>query len=146
MSAATIELVPVGDVPVVLLEGLSPVVEARFPGRRARIGARRPPPDDAFAPSRRQYRAEPILGVLGQPGPERRLGVADLDLYAPGLNLVFGQAQPGGPAAVMALARLRPEFWGSRPIPSSCARVRRRRPCTSWRTPMGSATAGMRPA
>jgi archaemetzincin len=43
---------------------------------------------------------------------DRVLGVVDLDLYAPGLNFVFGEAQCPGRAAVISLYRLRPEFYG----------------------------------
>ncbi len=40
------------------------------------------------------------------------LGVVDLDPYAPELNFVFGQALPRGWEAIIALARLREEFYG----------------------------------
>ncbi|MBI3974047.1 MAG: hypothetical protein HY332_22445 [Chloroflexi bacterium] len=60
-----------------------------------------------------------LLLAAPRSGPE---SAADLDLSTPGLNLIFGQAQYGG-AAVMALARLRPEFWGRSPDP---ARLRER--------------------
>lgn len=46
-----------------------------------------------------------------QTGRERLLGVVDRDLFVPGLNFIFGLAQKGGPALI-ALPRLRPEFWG----------------------------------
>ena len=63
---------------------------------------------------RGQYQAGPILDRLIrlQLDAERLLGVADLDLFAPGLNFIFGQAQRGGPVGIIALARLHPEFWG----------------------------------
>jgi archaemetzincin len=72
-----------------------------------------------LAAERGQYAAEPILrrlATLGG-GAARTLGVADLDLFTPGLNFIFGQAQAGGPA-LMSLARLRPEFWGRPPDPA----------------------------
>jgi archaemetzincin len=73
---------------------------------------RLPRPDDAFVADRGQYAADLILRRLAAfAGSERILGVADLDLFTPELNFIFGLAEPGGPA-VMALARLRPEFWG----------------------------------
>lgn len=37
---------------------------------------------------------------------DKYLGVTTADLYSRGLNLVFGQADVGGPAAVISLARL----------------------------------------
>jgi archaemetzincin len=110
-----IVIAPVGEVASDVLQGLLPAIEARFPGRVARhTDQGLPRPDDAFVAARRQYRAGPILDRLAhlRVGTERLLGVADLDLFAPGLNFIFGQAQMGGPAGVIALARLHPEFWG----------------------------------
>lgn len=43
---------------------------------------------------------------------EKVLGVVDRDLYTPGLSFVFGQASLGGKACLIALARLRQEFYG----------------------------------
>ncbi|MPZ13100.1 MAG: archaemetzincin family Zn-dependent metalloprotease [Chloroflexi bacterium] len=108
----------IGAVQIAILQDLLPVIEAHLPGWIVRPATRDlPQPDEAYAASRSQYEAEPILERLSALGEtaDRILGVVDLDLYAPGLNFVFGQAQPGGPAAVVALARLRPEFWGEPP-------------------------------
>jgi archaemetzincin len=43
---------------------------------------------------------------LGSPGPDRLLGVTDVDLFIPVLTFVFGEAQLGGRAAIVSLARL----------------------------------------
>ena len=110
-----IAIAPVGEAPADVLRGLLPAIEARFPGRVARLAkGGLPRPDDAFTAGRRQYHAGPILDRLIRLrlDAERLLGVADLDLFAPGLNFIFGQAQRGGPVGVIALARLHPEFWG----------------------------------
>ncbi len=111
-----IALIPIGPVPEDVLAAIAPVVEARFPGRVAWRGPELPVPSDAYDPGRGQYRAEPLLRRLAarSAGSERVLGVADLGLYVPGLNFIFGLAEPGGPA-VIALARLRPQFWGELP-------------------------------
>jgi len=113
-----VELVPVGTVPDEVLDHLLQAIEARFPRSVARLASHSlMPPEDAYDPARRQYRAEPILARLDElpTRAERVLGVADLDLYEPGLNFIFGQAHVGGRVAVVALARLRPEFWGRPP-------------------------------
>ncbi len=114
MSEPTIEIVPVGSVPAEILDGVPPAVQARFAGRLVQVAAAGiEPPAYAFSATRQQYRAEPILDRLAAlPGDtERRLGVADLDLFTPGLNFIFGQARRGG-AAIIAVARLHPQFWG----------------------------------
>jgi archaemetzincin len=43
------------------------------------------------------------------------LAVTERDLFVPVLTFVFGQAQLGGRAAVVSLARLRQEFYGLEP-------------------------------
>jgi archaemetzincin len=115
MREPTIEIVPVGDVAANILQQLPQKIAERFPGRQIRIAPQGlAHPDYAFAPRRNQYQAGPILEQLSRfdPHAQRVLGVADLDLFTPGLNFIFGQAQSGGPTAMIALARLHPEFWG----------------------------------
>jgi len=46
---------------------------------------------------------------------DRVLGIVDVDVYVPGLNFVFGEAECPGKAAIISLWRLRPEFYGSSP-------------------------------
>jgi archaemetzincin len=73
-------------------------------GISARVDAPVPLPDSAYAAARGQYRAESLLALLG--GYSRHvLGVTHRDLYAGGLNFVFGIASPGG-ACVVSTARL----------------------------------------
>lgn len=45
----------------------------------------------------------------------RILLVVDQDLFVPDLNFVFGEAEIGGPAAIISLTRLRPEFYRLKP-------------------------------
>jgi archaemetzincin len=52
------------------------------------------------------------LRRLDMPQAHRLLGLVDQDCYTPGLNFVFGQAMAGGRDAVVALPRLRQEFYG----------------------------------
>ncbi len=40
------------------------------------------------------------------------LGVTEQDLFIPMLTFLYGQAQLGGRAAIVSLARLRQEFYG----------------------------------
>lgn len=74
--------------------------------------------DQAYDPSRRQYLAPVLLSdvrALGVEQGEKVLGVADADLYAPGLNFVFGEADIGSGVAVISLYRLRQERYGLPP-------------------------------
>ena len=45
-------------------------------------------------------------------GAWRVLGVTAVDLYIPILTFVFGEAQMGGPCAVVSYHRLRQQFYG----------------------------------
>jgi archaemetzincin len=78
-------------------------------------------PEDAFEPSRGQYRATYLLKALlddPQDGPsDRILGVTNVDLFTPVLTYVFGEAQLSGRAAVVSCHRLRNEVYGLPPDP-----------------------------
>ena len=50
--------------------------------------------------------------------PWRVLGVTSVDLYIPILTFVFGEAQMGGPCAVVSFHRLMQEFYGLPADPS----------------------------
>ena len=79
-----------------------------------------PSPEEAFDRSRKQYRSDTILNIIQeyaekQKTLERVLGIADVDIFVPPLNFVFGEARCPGKAALISLYRLRPEFHGGRP-------------------------------
>jgi archaemetzincin len=72
-------------------------------------------PEFAFHGERQQYHSSEILGRLQgmiTPNTWRILAVTAVDLYIPILTFVFGEAQLGGPCAVVSLHRLRQEFYG----------------------------------
>lgn len=84
--------------------------EFELPVARVRFADR---PANTFDAVRRQHSSRVILAWLAErlelevPGrPERLLGITDVDLFIPVLTFVFGEAQLGGRAAVMSLARL----------------------------------------
>ena len=91
----TVRLISVGSLPPILLgflqEGL-----ARELGAVVRIAGNLPLP--ASCPEgRSQYPGEPFLAALAAarpPGEEVILGVTGVDLTVPGLNFVFGLADP----------------------------------------------------
>ena len=108
-----IKLVSVGSLPSPLLsffqEGL-----ARELGAEVQVGENLLLPASC-SEGRRQYPGEPFLQALAAartPEDEVVLGVTGVDLYVPGLNFVFGLADPRSRCAVISLARLYPEFYG----------------------------------
>lgn len=81
-------------------------------------------PKDAYNHLRQQYASEPLLkevlryALRLESIMEKRcrvLGVTEADIYAPGMNFIFGEAQCPGRAAIISLFRLRPEFYGDEP-------------------------------
>jgi archaemetzincin len=78
-----------------------------------------PVPEDAYNQVRRQYNSSQILtrmaDYVGKAGADIVLGVTQVDLYASGLNFVFGEAQCPGKLALISFFRLRPEFYGELP-------------------------------
>jgi len=77
-----------------------------------------PAVDFAYDAARRQYGSIAVLEMVLRfcPGDAGKLlAVTERDLFVPVLTFVFGQAQLGGRAAVISLARLRQEFYGLAP-------------------------------
>ena len=67
----------------------------------------------AYDPERKQYHSSKLLASLRMAeGGERVVGVADVDLYVPKLNFVFGEADVASRTAVVSLSRLRQEYYG----------------------------------
>ncbi len=72
----------------------------------------------AYNPERKQYLSSSLLAslsVIPRQGEERIVGIVDVDLYAPRLNFVFGEADISSGIAIVSLCRLRQEFYGSPP-------------------------------
>jgi archaemetzincin len=75
-------------------------------------------PTPTFHVERRQYHSSELLARMqAVAGSQcwRLLGIADLDLYIPILTFVFGEAQIGGPCALVSAQRLRQEFYSLPP-------------------------------
>jgi archaemetzincin len=73
----------------------------------------------AYNPERKQYLSSRLLASLEKSErserDERVVGVADVDLYVPRLNFVFGEADVVSGTAVVSLCRLRQEYYGLAP-------------------------------
>jgi len=63
-------------------------------------------PPAVYDARRQQYRADALLDLLGGLSGGHLLGLTARDLYADGLNFVFGMADPRRRAAIVSLARL----------------------------------------
>lgn len=107
-----IVLIPIGEVEEATLQTLKRPLTEVF-GQRMQIGDRMPLPGEGWNQSRGQYLAPSLLAFIPLPNSGNRvLGVVDVDIFAPGLNFVFGQADIVEKRALISLQRLRQEFHG----------------------------------
>ncbi len=112
--AGKIVLVPVGKVDGRILEGLQESIGKTLE-KEVYMGQSLHSPDYAYNGRRKQYFSSAILLKLGEVERgvgDRVLGVADLDLYVPSLNFVFGEADLEYRVAIISLCRLSQEFYG----------------------------------
>ena len=70
----------------------------------------------AYNPERKQYFSSKLLASLGKAEREERVvGIANVDIYVPRLNFVFGEADIVSRTAIVSLFRLRQEYYGLAP-------------------------------
>jgi len=109
-----LELLPIGNLDTELLVDLVPALSASL-HVPCEVVTGRMDPAFAFHRERHQYHSSEILLAMQDivtPNTWRVLGIAAADLYIPILTFVFGEAQMGGPCAVVSIHRLRQEFYG----------------------------------
>jgi archaemetzincin len=109
-----VQLVRVGTIDLSLVENLQSAIPQSL-HVACRILPLQLDPSAAYHAERGQFHSSEILQrieSLVRPGDWRLLAIADVDLYIPILKYVFGEAQMGGPCAVVSTFRLRQEFYG----------------------------------
>jgi len=109
-----LHLLPIGDLDDGLAKDLRSALERCF-----RLSCKALPvrldPEFAFHPERQQYHSSEILHRMQSFATKdcvRVLGITPVDLYIPILSFVFGEAQMGGPCALVSTYRLTQEFYG----------------------------------
>ena len=83
-----------------------------------KITGNMPVPEGSFERSRNQYNSTRVLREILRETPGdaiKIVGIIDRDLCIPILTFVFGEAQLGGVASIVSIARLRQEFHGLSP-------------------------------
>jgi archaemetzincin len=107
-----IALVPIGDVENNILENLRRPLAETF-GQTTEVQDGIELIGSSWDERRGQYVTSPLLTELVPPRPgDRVLGIVDVDIFAHGLNFVFGEADITGRRAIISLVRLRQEFYG----------------------------------
>jgi archaemetzincin len=110
----SLDLLPIGELPAGMLQDLAPTLANTF-HVPCEILPYPMNPRFAYHTERQQYHSSELLGHMQdhiRTKTWRVLGVAAIDLYIPILTFVFGEAQIGGPCAVVSAYRLRQEFYG----------------------------------
>jgi archaemetzincin len=70
----------------------------------------------AYNSERKQYFSSKLLASLRKTEQDERVvGIADIDLYVPRLNFVFGEADIASGTAIVSLCRLGQEYYGLAP-------------------------------
>lgn len=119
MEEKKIYLLPLGGVPASFLKPLKNALAEIFP---VPVETLEPEslPEGTLHPRRGQYHSGRILISLSrtlpiQKGRQRVLSVTEADLYAEGLNYIFGLADRRTGFSLISLARLRQGFYGFPP-------------------------------
>jgi len=107
-------LFPIGEIEGGIMDSIKKDIEKTFDCQVEKHAVLEIP-GIALNPTRKQYNSSVILkslhGILSLAPQEKALEIADIDLYAEGLNFVFGEAELGGQCAVISLTRLRQSFY-----------------------------------
>ncbi len=118
-GADRITLAPIGEIEGGLLDWLEPRLAKSFGHPVDRLEPLEVQQSD-YDPQRGQYSSTAFLERLRRvhpPATLKILGITGVDLFADGLNFVFGEAYVGGYAGVISTYRLHPEYYGKQPNP-----------------------------
>lgn len=110
-------IVPIGPVDADILKDIAKGLKSIFHDE-VELGKEVKVPEKSYSPGRRQYHSTTVLKdieIVRPKGFSPMLCVTEIDLYVPGLNFVFGEADPSSKVAIISLARLRQEFYGLHP-------------------------------
>ncbi|MBN1546583.1 MAG: archaemetzincin family Zn-dependent metalloprotease [Syntrophaceae bacterium] len=110
-------IVPIGEIAQDVLDHIASSVRRKFKCKVA-TNVSISVPQNAYNAMREQYRTIKLLSALASLKPDMHttlLGMIDQDIYVPKLNFVFGCADPLLDIAIIALPRLRQEFYDLTP-------------------------------
>lgn len=106
-EARKIYILPVGKITGPVIGRLEEVLPGTF-GKEIEVAEELPLPVNAYDRERQQCHSTKILqGIARTAYDGMVLAVIDADLYVPGLNFVFGEADPENGVSVISITRLR---------------------------------------
>lgn len=108
-----LKLLPLGKIPDEVLDAIAEGL--RSLNVAANVSLPMALPKESYNALRHQFLADAVLKFLFERFEDKVLGMTNKDLYAEGLNFVFGQAQLKGNVAVVSIHRLDPTFYKQKP-------------------------------
>ncbi|RLI96279.1 MAG: hypothetical protein DRP00_05515 [Candidatus Aenigmatarchaeota archaeon] len=106
----TLRIMPFGEVPKYVLDAISEELRSSL-NLMTEISEPKGLPKEFYNPFRHQYLAEKILDFIAQKFKGNILAITSEDLYAEGLNFVFGEAELPGRVCIVSIHRLNPKFY-----------------------------------
>jgi archaemetzincin len=107
-----ITLIPIAEVNNSDIEALVKPLNNLF-NQAVEIDKHEDIPPESWDARRKQFLADVILDFIPDfRNGNRHLGILEVDIYAFGLNFVFGEADANCQKALISLTRLRQEFYG----------------------------------
>ncbi len=111
-EAERIFILPVAKIQWWLLSEIKGDIRKVF-GKEIIIADELPPPTEVLNRDRGQIHSTGLIEAIVNRGYNGMvLGIIDFDLFVPGLNFVFGEADPAEGVAVVSITRLKEEFYG----------------------------------
>ena len=104
---------PIGDVDFHIIEELNKRLNSIF-GCPVEVTPKLDILDQAYDPGRDQYLTSALLSAMKATSTaqnEKVIGVANVDLFTPRLNFVFGEADTVSGVSIISLCRLRQEYY-----------------------------------
>jgi len=99
-------IIPVGDVDVKILKCVCDALHEVF-NASTEIEDVQPAPAHAYVEKRGQYLSSAFVSIASRGECDKNIAITDVDVYSPGLNFVFGQAELGGKGCMISIHRLR---------------------------------------
>jgi len=99
-------IIPVGRIDAKILKYVCDAVHEIFDAS-AEIKDAQPIPIHAYVEKREQYLASAFVSIASRGECDKNIAITDVDVYSPGLNFVFGQAELGGKGCMISIHRLR---------------------------------------
>jgi len=111
-EAERIFILPVAKIQWWLLSEIKGKLREVF-GKETIIADEMSPPVEVLNRDRGQIYSTGLIEAIAERGYNGMvMGIIDFDLFVPGLNFVFGEADPAEGVAVVSITRLKEEFYG----------------------------------